>query len=104
MGIITYGNTANVLYPLGSLDNDDIDNLFNLPFNNDPLANLEAGIQAAVAQFNGPNHRGNARRVIIVMAAVFNPEGENAPNKTAQTFKEQDGVLMVFSGFINYNK
>lgn len=99
VGIITYGNSANVLYPLGSVNNDDIDRLFDLPFNNDPMTNLEAGLQAAIAEFNGPNHRINAREVIIVMAAAFNPIGTNAPSKTASTFKEDGGVLMVFSEF-----
>ena len=76
-----------------------ISNLFGLPFNNDPMTNLEAGLQAAIAQFNGPNHRSNARRIIIVMAAAFDPEGANAPFKTASTFKEDGGILMVYSKF-----
>ena len=87
------------MYPLGSLDNDRINDLLDLPFNDEPMTNLEAGLQAAVAQFNGPNHRSNARWIIIVMAAAFDPEGTNAPNKTATTIKEDGGILMVFSEF-----
>ena len=97
MGVITYGNDATVLYPLGSLDNYDIDNLFELPYKGDKSTNLEAAIQAAVGEFNSARHRSNARRVIFIYAAVYNPDGVTSPNKTATTFKESDGVILVYS-------
>ena len=95
--MVTYGNDAKLVYPLGSINNADIDGIFGLPYNGDKTTNLEAAIQLAMQQFNGPNHRPNARRVMFVMAAVYDPDGVTAPQKAATTFKEADGVMIVYS-------
>lgn len=97
VGIITYGNQANVLYPLGSVNNNDLDQIFSLPFNNDANTNLESALKAANDQFQGTAHRPNAKSVIVVMAATYNPGGVTAPQATAHTFIENGGILMVFS-------
>ena len=96
MGIITYGNKASVYKSLGSVNNNDLDNILALPFNNEANTNLEAGLQAANSEFQGPNARKNAMRVIVVMAATYNPSGVTAPQAVAKTFIEDGGVLMVF--------
>ena len=99
MGIITYGNTAVSYKDLGSVNNDDLDNIFSLPYNAESHTNLEAAIQLAVSQFNGPSHRSNARKVIVVMASTYNPGGVTAPQQAAEGFKEDGGVLIVYSMF-----
>ena len=40
--MIVYATNASVVYPLGSINNDDIDNIMSLPFYNDQGTNLEA--------------------------------------------------------------
>ena len=40
--MIVYATNASVVYPLGSINNDDIDGIMSLPFYNDQGTNLEA--------------------------------------------------------------
>lgn len=40
--MIVYATNASVVYPLGSINNDDIDSIMSLPFYNDQGTNLEA--------------------------------------------------------------
>lgn len=40
--MIAYATNASVVYPLGSINNDDIDSIMSLPFYNDQGTNLEA--------------------------------------------------------------
>ena len=97
MGIVTYGSTATVYRPLGSVNNTELDNIISLPSTNQEVTNLEAGILAASAELKGPAHRPNARRVMIVFATTFNPEGSHPPQEAARTFTSDGGILMVYS-------
>ena len=82
---------------MGSVNNDDLENIESLPFNNETITNLEAGIQVAAAELIGPAHRQNAKKVIIVFATTFNPQGSHPPQEAAQTFIADGGILMVYS-------
>ena len=71
--------------------------MFTLPFNNEEVTNLEAGIQAAAAELSGPAHRPNAKKIIMVFATTFNPEGANPPQDAANDFTSNGGILIVYS-------
>ena len=82
---------------MGSINSDDIYNMFTLPFNNEEITNLEAGIQAATAELSGPAHRPNAKKVMMVMATTFDPLGTNPPQDAANNFTSDGGIIIVYS-------
>lgn len=48
-----------------------------------------------MVEFYGANKRENSRSVIVLMATDYSPT--NDPQEIANTFKEDGGILMVFS-------
>lgn len=82
---------------MGSVNSHDLNSITELPFFNEPATNLKAGIQSATSEFYGPAHRLNAKRVMIVFASSFNPQGQDAPQQVADIFKESGGILIVYS-------
>lgn len=81
---------------LGTVDNEDMTNITGLPYNGDENTNLEDGIRTAMEQLEGSNHRPNAQRIIVIMAATYWPRGQSSPLRIADNFKER-GIIIVYS-------
>ncbi|PAV74139.1 hypothetical protein WR25_06762 isoform D [Diploscapter pachys] len=97
VGMIVYATNASVVYPLGSINNDDIDGIMSLPFYNDQGTNLEAAISLAMDQFNNQTiHRTNARQVIVVLATTYRQGDYQDPTEITNSFKENGGILIVY--------
>ncbi|PAV57619.1 hypothetical protein WR25_24287 [Diploscapter pachys] len=98
VGMIVYAINSSVVYPLGSINNDDIDSIMSLPFYNDQGTDLGAAILLAIDQFNNETmHRANARQVIVLLATTYNRQGGSQdPVSIANSFKENGGILIVY--------
>ncbi|PAV74415.1 hypothetical protein WR25_02417 [Diploscapter pachys] len=98
VGMIVYATNASVVYPLGSINNDDIDGIMGLPFYNDQGTDLGAAILLAIDQFNDETmHRVDARPVIVVLATAYNRFGNyKDPVQIATAFKENGGILILY--------
>ncbi|KHJ87598.1 lectin C-type domain protein [Oesophagostomum dentatum] len=56
---------------------------------------IELAIRLADANFNPPNHRPNARKVIVIIASAFESGRYNDPIVAANTFKEDGGIIIT---------
>ncbi|CAD6197978.1 unnamed protein product [Caenorhabditis auriculariae] len=87
IGIIQYDSTVSVYAPLGSLDNDGLNAIDELPFRDDPNpnTNLEGAIKAALTE-----------KVIVLLTTTYKPGQFLDPQEAANSFKEDNGVLVVY--------
>ncbi|CAD6185842.1 unnamed protein product [Caenorhabditis auriculariae] len=109
VGIILYDSEPLLYAPLGSLDNDEIDDIsFTNEYRNIDYTNIEAALRMAMDQFDTNAHRPNVRKVIQIYGTVYRPGGVDDPQQIANTFKEDGGVIIVYDyievhGAISYD-
>ncbi|CAI4231408.1 unnamed protein product [Auanema sp. JU1783] len=97
VGVIAYSDDVKVVAGLGSVSFDDMFDL-DIPYLAGGLkgTNLEKAITTASEMFDSSAHRPNSRKVLFVIAPDYNPAGTTAPQKVADTFKANGGILIAF--------